>query len=463
LENLRKQRLALLAEEARALVRLALPVVAAQLGLMSLGVIDTIMVGHLSAEALGAVAVGNFYSWGLMIVGQGVLLALDPLISQAHGAGDRPAVSLALQRGLVLSLLISIPFAIAFQHAEPVLRLLKQPPAIIPAAAQFTRNLAPGLPAFFAFIVLRQALQAMSVVRPVMWSVLVGIAANIFLNLGFIYGHFGMPALGAPGTAISTSIGRYLMLGTLAAASWSVFREVWDRPTRRLFEVRPYARMLAIGVPTGIQYGLEVWVFMTVSVIMGTLGTTTLDGHQIAMNLASISFMVPLGVGAAAATRVGNAVGRGDGDGARRAAVVSMVMGAGVMTISALSFALMPNLLARIYTNDSEVIAMTATLLPIAALFQIFDGIQAVGCGVLRGVAGTVAAAIINLVGYWVLGLPLGLYLAFRLGWGPRGLWWGLTAGLMAVAVLLILRVRSRFAHDARLTRVPSGEGGARQ
>jgi MATE family multidrug resistance protein len=448
------QRTERLVEEARALVRLAIPVVAAQLGLMSLGVVDTIMVGHLSKQALAAVALGNLYTWGLMILGQGVLMALDPLISQAHGAGDRPAVSLALQRGLLLSQLICIPFWVAFQFAEPVLRLFKQPPEIVPVAAHFIRNIAPGLPAFFAFVVLRQALQAMSIVRPVIWSVVIGNLFNVAGNLGFIYGRLGMPAMGAPGSAVSTTIGRYLMLLVLMVASWEVFREVWDRPTRRLFEVRPYARMLAIGVPTGIQYGLEVWVFMTVSLLMGTMGTLPIAGHQIAINLASISFMVPLGVGAAAATRVGNAIGRGDSDEARRAAGVSIAMGAAVMSFSALLFAVVPRVLARIYTPDVEVIDMAASLLPIAALFQIFDGTQAVGCGVLRGVADTRAAAIINLVGYWVLGLPLGLQMAFRWQMGPRGLWWGITIGLASVALLLVARIRRRFALGASLERV---------
>jgi MATE family multidrug resistance protein len=443
-----------LLEEARALLRLALPVVTAQMGLMSLGVVDTIMVGHLSKQALAAVALGDTYCWGLMILGMGLLLALDPLISQAHGAGDRPAVSLALQRGLVLSLVISVPFYIALQYAEPVLRLFGQPEEIIPDAAQYSRHIAAGLPPFFAFVVLRQALQAMSVVRPVLISVAVGNVVNVILNLGFIYGRFGFPSLGAPGSAVSTSIGRWVMLIVLAVFSWKVFREVWHRPTRSLFEVRPYARMLAIGVPTGIQYGLEVWVFMTVSLLMGRMGTVPVGGHQIAIKLASVSFMVPLGIGAAAATRVGNAVGRGDAAEARLAAKVSLAMGGLVMSVSALSFALAPRLLARIYTGDLEVIAMAAALLPIAALFQVFDGIQAVGCGVLRGVADTRAAAIINLVGYWVLGLPVGLYLGFPLQWGPRGLWWGLTWGLMVVAGLLTLRIRRRFAHDAQLSRV---------
>ncbi len=447
----RKERLV---EEARALVRLAAPVVVAQLGLMSLGVVDTIMVGHLSRQALAAVALGNLYAWGLMILGNGLLLALDPLISQAHGAGDRPAVSIALQRGLILSQLICVPFLLAFQFAAPVLRALGQPPEIIPVAAQFIRNIGPGLPAFFAFIVLRQALQAMSVVRPVLWSVVIGNLANVVFNLGFIYGRFGLPTLGAAGSAVSTSICRFLMLAVLVVASWRVFRELWDRPTRRLFEVRPYARMLAIGVPTGIQYGLEVWVFMTVSLVMGTLGTVPLAGHQIAINLASVSFMVPLGIGAAAATRVGNAVGRGAGDEARLAAGVSLALGALVMSVSALLFGFAPRLLSRVYTFDLEVIDQAVALLPIAALFQIFDGIQAVGCGVLRGVADTRAAAIINLVGYWAIGLPLGLVLTFEFGMGPRGLWWGLTAGLAMVALLLVLRIRRRFASGATLERV---------
>jgi MATE family multidrug resistance protein len=194
---------------------------------------------------------------------------------------------------------------------------------------------------------------------------------------------------------------------------------------------------------------------MTVSLLMGTLGTIALDGHQIAINLASISFMVPLGIGSAAATRVGNAIGRRDIPGARRAAAASLGLGAAVMTVSALGFALAPRLLAHGYTNDGDVIAAAALLLPIAALFQIFDGIQAVGCGVLRGAADTRAAATINLVGYWVLGLPIGVALTFGLGLGPRGLWWGLTAGLAAVATLLVRRIRQRFGGDgAALVRV---------
>jgi MATE family multidrug resistance protein len=389
-----------------------------------------------------------------MILGHGVLMALDPIISQAYGAGDRPAIALGLQRGLILSQIISIPFLFAFQIGEPVLRALGQPEEIVPTAGAFIRAIGPGLPAFFAFIVLRQCLQAMSVTRPVMISVAVGNLANVVFNYGFIYGRLGFPALGAVGSAYSTSICRWLMLVVLAASGWPVFTEFWNRPSRRLFELAPYRHMLAIGVPTGIQFGLEVWVFMTVSLVMGTLGTTPLAGHQIAINLASVSFMVPIGIGAAAATRVGNAIGRRDLDGARRAALTSLAVGASVMTVSALAFGFLPRLLARLYTPDPGVIDAAALLLPIAALFQVFDGTQAVGCGVLRGAADTRAAAAINLVGYWVLGLPLGVALAFPLALGPRGLWWGLTVGLAVVATLLVIRIRRRFGRGQNLVRV---------
>jgi MATE family multidrug resistance protein len=434
-----------LLDELTALARLGAPVVTAQLGLMLMGVVDTVMVGHLSKQALAAVALGNLYAWGLMILGQGVLLALDPLVSQAYGAGDRPAMALSLQRGLILSLLITLPFLVAFQVAEPLLRALRQPPEIIADACGFIRATGPGLPAFFAFVVLRQTLQAMSVVRPVLIAVALGNAANVFFNLGFIFGRFGMPALGAVGSAWSTSVSRWLMLLVLGLAGAPMWSALWRRPSRRLFQLRPYGELLAIGVPTGIQYGLEVWVFMTVSLLMGTLGTVALAGHQIAINLASVSFMVPLGLGSAAATRVGNAIGRRDLPGARLAATGAIGLGASVMTVSALLFALAPRLLAHAYTPDREVIAQAASLLPIAALFQIFDGIQAVGCGVLRGAADTRAAATINLVGYWVLGLPIGIALTFPVGLGPRGLWWGLTLGLAVVAALLVRRIRDRF------------------
>jgi MATE family multidrug resistance protein len=285
----------------------------------------------------------------------------------------------------------------------------------------------------------------MSIVRPVLISVLLGNASNIFLNWILIYGRLGFPAMGAVGSAWSTTISRWAMTLVLGATAWPVLREIWRRPDRELLDLRPYLHMLRIGIPIGVQIALEVWVFMTAGLLVGTMGSTSLSGHQIALNLASLSFMVPLGIGAAAATRVGNAIGRRDRDAARRSAIVSLALGALVMTISACVFAVFPRTLARIYSHDPEVIEAAAALLPIAAIFQVFDGTQAVGCGVLRGAGDTRAAAVINLLGYWVIALPIGAWLAFAFDLRARGLWWGLTSGLCLVAIALVIRIQRTF------------------
>lgn len=432
-------------DEAAALARLAAPMVAAQVGMVLLGVVDSLMVGPLSPVALAAVGVGSTYTFGTMILGMGILHALDPVVAQAHGAGERHTIALALQRGGVMALLLSAPYVLLFAASEPVLARLGQRPEIVAVAAPYIRVQAPGVAAFFLFVVARQTLQGMGIVRPVVLAVIVGNVANYFGNQALIYGRWGAPALGVVGSGWATTICRWVMTAALVAFGAPALREVWRRPTRALLDGGAYARLFAIGLPIGIQIGLEMWVFTAAALLIGALGPVQMAGHQIAINLASLSFMVPLGVGAAAATRVGNAIGRGDADGARRAAAVALVMGASVMLASALAFALFPAELAARYSPDPEVIAMAAGLLPVAALFQVFDGTQAVGCGVLRGAADTRVAAAINLVGYWVLGLPLGALLAYRLAMGPKGLWLGLTAGLAVVAALVVLRIRWRF------------------
>jgi multidrug resistance protein, MATE family len=431
--------------ELSALVNLALPMVIAQVGMMLLGVVDTIMVGHLSEVALAATALGATYSFATLVLGMGILHALDPVVAQAHGAGDVDAIALAMQRGGVMALALSVPYMLAWQASGPLLVALGQPPEMAELAARFIRAQAPGVPAFFLFLVLRQTLQGMGVVRPVLIAVIIGNIANYFGNLGLIYGRWGLPALGVEGSAWSTTLCRWVLVLALAALGAPVLRGVWRAPSRALLQLAPYGRLLTIGVPIGIQLGLEMWVFTAAALFIGAMGPLQMAGHQIAINLASLSFMVPLGLGAAAATRVGNAIGRADGDGARLAAQVALRLGASVMMVFAVLYGLLPVELAAIYSPDAPVVAAAAQLLPIAALFQVFDGTQAVGCGILRGAADTRIAAVINLVGYWVLGLPLGLLLAFKLGWGPKGLWWGLTFGLFVVASLLVLRVRARF------------------
>ncbi len=431
--------------ELAAATRLAAPVALIQLGLMSMGVVDTMMLGHLSASALAAGALGHISTLSFLVLGGGILAALDPLVSQAHGAEDRKAVGDHLQRGIVLALAMVLPCALLLWDVSPALRLAGQPAAVVGEAAAFSRAIIWGLPAYYLFVTLRQTLQAMSVVRHTAVTIVVGNLANIFGNWVLIYGHLGMPALGVRGSAYSTSICRTAMFLWLLLASRRALAPYWRGFTREAFDLRRHLRLLRLGLPIGLHQSFEIVFFITLALLMGRMGVTQLAGHQIAINLASVSFMVPLGISGAAATRVGNAIGRRDMPGARRAAAACLLLGAGVMVVFAAIFAFVPAPLARLYTLDPVVIAMATALLPIAAVFQVFDGIQVVGAGVLRGAADTTYPAGLALVGFWLIGLPAGWALAFTAGQGPRGLWWGATIALAAVAFLLLARIAHRF------------------
>ncbi|HEX3526760.1 MAG TPA: MATE family efflux transporter [Thermoanaerobaculia bacterium] len=431
--------------ELAAATRLAIPVALVQLGLMSMGVVDTMMLGHLSASALAAGALGHISTLIFLVLGGGVLAALDPLVSQAHGAEDRQAVGDHLQRGIVLALAMVLPCALLLWDVAPALRLAGQPAAVVGEAAAFSRAIIWGLPAYYLFVTLRQTLQAMSVVRHTAFTIVVGNLANIFGNWVLIYGHLGMPALGVRGSAYSTSICRTAMFLWLLIASRRALAPYWRGFTREAFHLGRHLRLLRLGLPIALHQSFEILFFITLALLMGRMGVTQLAGHQIAINLASVSFMVPLGIAGAAATRVGNAIWRRDMPGARRAAAACLLLGAGVMVVFAALFAFLPEPLARLYTGDPVVIAMATALLPIAAVFQVFDGIQVVGAGVLRGAADTTYPAGLALVGFWLIGLPAGWALAFTAGQGPRGLWWGATVALGAVAGLLLARIAHRF------------------
>ena len=440
------------------MLRLAFPVAAVQLGIMAMGVTDTIMVGHLSPAALAAAALGNLYFFVAGIFGQGTLMALDPVISQAVGARDEVAISRALQRGLVLALALTVFTCATFLPVKWVLLALRQPPEVVPDAASYVRIAIPGVFPFYAFIVFRQSLQAMGRVAPVLWTVLVANLLNAGLNWVFIYGNLGSPAMGVAGSSLATSVSRWVMaLALLAIAGHRLahYLTPW-RPESRAIE--PLRRMLRIGLPIGVQYLLEYGAFAAAALLMGVLGTTQMAAHQIAINLASFTFMVPLGVSTATAVLVGHAIGAGDEEQARRSAIAGIIVGATFMCASALTFLLFPGALARSYTGDAAVVLLAAMLIPIAGVFQVFDGVQAVAAGVLRGIGDTHAPAIINVVGFWLIGLPVSWVLAFRLGGGAVGLWWGIVVGLAAVALILLGRVRVRLGrtmHRVIIDEVP--------
>jgi MATE family, multidrug efflux pump len=438
--------------ELRETARLALPIVVVQVGLMLMGVVDTLMVGRVSAIALAAVALAHLYFIAVAIVGMGTLLALDPIVAQAVGAGERVAIARALQRGLVIATGISAVTALVLLPGEWLLTLFRQPPEVIPLAARYTLGLVPGTLPFFVFIVFRQTLQALGQVRPIVLTIVGANLLNALLNWILIYGELGAPALGAMGSAYSTTLSRWAMMAGLLVLARRDLMPFLQPPRRDALAAAPLGRMLRLGFPVGAQSFLEVLSFGAVAIMMGWFGAVELGGHEIAINLAALTFMVPLGVAGAASVLVGRAIGRGDVPGARREAGAALVWGVGFMCTTAVAFLTIPQGLAAMFTHDPGVVAVAATLIPLAGVFQIFDGTQVVSAGILRGTGDTRAPLLANLLGFALIGLPVSYWLGFRARMGPAGLWWGLVVGLSTVAFFLVLRVRSRLSrHIARV------------
>ncbi len=432
--------------ELRTLVRLALPIVVTQLGTMTLGVVDALMVGRLGATALGATALGNVWVMGTMVLGMGVMLGLDPIITQAHGAGDLPRQGLALQRGLVLAMLLSAPIAGLWWMTEATLLAFGQTPELAALAGAYVDVQIPSIPAFLGFFALRQYLQGRGVVRPAMWVILGANLVNIAANEVLIFGGLGIPALGVEGAGGATTLTRFVLLIALAAAirGLRLHEGAWPRWSRAAFDPAGLREILFYGIPVGVQLGLEMWAFQATTILAGWVDEVALAAHTIALNMASLSFMVPLGIGMAAVTRVGNLIGARRFTEAQRAAWIAIGVGGLVSFIAATLFILLSEEIAGLYSDDLEVVAAAAALLPIAACFQLFDGVQVVGGGILRGMGRTRPAAAFNLVGYYVLGLPLAVWLTFEVGLGVGGLWWGLTCALGVIAGLVLLWLRSR-------------------
>jgi len=446
-------------EDLRRLLSLAAPIVVVQVGLMFMGVVDTIMVGHVSAPDLAGTALGNLYFFGVCALAFGTLFALDPIVSQAVGAGDQAGVARAVQRGLLLAVALSLPTSALFLPAAAFLRTLGQPADVVPRAAGFVRVSIPGILPFLSFVVLRQSLQAMGRMRPIVTTIVVANLLNAALCWVLVLGHLGSPVRGAIGAGIASTLARWGMVVMLLAIAWrdlSPFLLSWRRDVWRL---RPMVQMLRLGVPIGIQFQLEFGVFAVVALLMGRLGTVPMAAHQVAINIASLTFMVPLGVSSAAAVLVGQSVGAGEPMRARRSAVAALGTGAAFMAMSGAVLTLGPHVLAHVYSTEAAVVALATLLIPIAGVFQIFDGLQVVSIGVLRGVGDTRTPMIVNVLGFWLIGFPVSLWLGFVAGGGAVGLWWGLVVGLAAVATILLLRVRSRLRRS--LERLVIEEHGA--
>lgn len=439
------------------MLTLAIPVVFVQLGFMAMGLVDTLMVGRVSARVLAAVALGNLYFYNVTVFGVGTLMALDPIVAQAVGAEDHEAVARAVQRGLIIALALSVGFVCILAPAAPVLRALHQPPEIIGDAAAYLRISIAGIIPFLAFVVLRQSLQALHRVAPIVVAVVIANVTNAGFNWVFVYGHLGSPALGAAGSAIATAISRWVMFLLLLAVSRRDLRPLLAPVRAGVASWPPILAMLRLGAPIGGQQALELCAFGAIGLLMGVLGTAEMAAHQIAISLAAFTFMVPLGVGSAAAVRVGRAIGAGDETRIREATRAGYVAGVGFMVLTAILFLAAPHALARAFTDDPHVVAIAAVLIPIAGVFQVFDGGQAVGAGVLRGAGDTTVPLFVMLVAYWVVGVPLSVYWGFHSPLRAAGLWWGFVASLAADALFLYLRIRVLLGRQLRRVHVDDG------
>ena len=427
------------------MARLAAPIVLINVGIQSMGVVDALMVGRLGGAAIAAVALGNFYFWNASVFGIGLLFALDPVVSQAVGAKDHVGVARGVQRGIVLACIASLIVSMLLLPGESLLSWLKQPADVVPFTAAYARRRMLGVLPFFLFTVFRQTLQAMGPMRPIVYAALIANAVNVFFNWLLIFGNLGAPKLGVVGSGFATALAMWVMMLSVLALGWKHLR-VTLRPWRSdAISWQPVRKLLLIGAPIGTQWFFESFAFGLTALLMGWMGTASLAGHEIALNMASLTYMVPLGFSGAAAAVVGRAVGRGDIPAAKRDAFAAIICGIGVMCISATVFVLVPDWLARRYTTEAATLHVAVALIPLAGAFQLFDGAQAVTSGVLRGIGDTRIPAILHLLAFWGIGVPLGAVLGFHTSLHERGLWWGLVAGLAAASILQFLRVLSRF------------------
>lgn len=432
--------------ELRRLAVLAVPLALTQLGNMLLGIVDMLMLGRVGREALDAAALGNLWGFAVLTVGMGVVLGCDPFLAQAHGAGDGRALGLTLQRGMVLALLVSVPVMLLWTLAGPALVALGQAPHLAAQAHDYLLAQLPGAPSVLVFVAMRSYLQSRGITGPALLVMIGANVVNVGLNYVLIFGALGLPALGAVGAGISTGVVRLLMTVALA---WLLFRarlhaDAWVPWSRAALDRAALATIAGVGVGIGFQLGLELWAFQAAMLFAGWLGDAPLAAYTIVLNIASCSFMLPVGIAIAAVTRVGNLLGSERPREAQRAAWVALSLGAGVMLASAALMYGLRHRLPALFDADPEVYALAVVSIPVTAAFQVFDGVQVVGFGVLRAMGRTRKAALVNFVGYYAIALPLAYWLAFERGHGITGLWWGLTVGLALVASALLAWIAAR-------------------
>lgn len=429
-------------KEARTTLRVGLPIIIAQLLQMSMNFVDTVMAGRLSALDLAAVAIGSSILLPFLVFGLGTVMAVNPIVAQNFGSRRFDQIGSNVRQTLWISQIIALPFFFTIRNLNLLMVWIGVAPEIIPIAEGYLLAISWGLFPVMAYGALRYFNEGMSVTRPGMYVALIGTLANIPLNYILMYGKLGIPALGAVGTGYASAIVYLLMFLSILIFTFNFkpYRRFYIFDQFRLPDRTHFREMLTIGVPIGVSATMEVTMFAAVSLLMGTLGTIAVAGHQIAINVASLAFMIPFGLSMAITARVGQSAGRNRLDEARFRGLVGIALCTFFMTLTALLMVLFPEPIISIYTTDQPVRVVALQLLFMAAIFQISDGLQVGAFGALRGLKDTRFPMVVNIFAYGAAGLTLAWYLGIYLEWGALGLWIGLIVGLSLTGLFHNLR-----------------------
>jgi putative efflux protein, MATE family len=430
--------------ELRPTLRLAAPITAGQVGQMLMGVADTIMIGHVGTIALAACAFANNILIVLAVTGYGVLTAVSIRVSHAHGAGVVPAMARALHAGMGLSVIMGLSGAALLHFVYPAFHFLGQAPGVVEEAQGYMLIVGWSLIPAWLTSSARNYLDAQSRPWPAFWIMFGGVWLNVLLNWILIYGNLGAPAMGLTGAGWATLVSRVV---TVVGLVWFVWAG-WSRPSERCgFDLawwKDQWSLFRLGLPTGLQLLSEVGAFAVAGLLIGRLGAVPLAAHQIAITCASTTFMFPLGVAMASTVRIAQVMGAGRTDLLRPIAAGSWLIGLVAMAAFAVLFLVANVAIATAFVREPAVIKLAASLLVIAGIFQLVDGVQVVGSGLLRGLRDTTGPMLITVAAYWLVALPLGTWLALARGDGAQGMWVGLALGLVVAAGLLVKRFFDR-------------------
>ncbi|HET8860095.1 MATE family efflux transporter [Marivirga sp.] len=425
---------------------LAYPVVLSQLGHVLVGAADSVMVGRVGTEELAAVSVANAVFSIAMMFGIGISFGLTPLVAQSDGEGNHRASMRFLKHSFVVNLIFGLILFIILLFGGFILDILDQPKAVVTLAKPYLAIIGFSLLPFMFFQTFKQFAEGLSLTKQAMYITISANVINIVLNYILIFGKFGFEPMGLVGAGWATLISRVMMaIGMVLFVRYhKKFNAYWKYLKVTVWNTISFKQLLNLGVPTGFQYIFEVGAFASAAIMIGWMGAVPLASHQVAMNLASISYMMATGISAAATVRVGNQLGQRDIPTMRIAAFTCFLMAIIFMSFTGLLFMGLNEYLPFIYTSDPEVIGIASSLLIIAALFQLSDGIQVVGLGALRGMGDVKLPTAVTFMAYWVIGLPCGYLLAFTFGLQEKGVWYGLLIGLSVTAVILFIRFNNK-------------------